>query len=420
MLDRTDLFPEPRIVVPAQPPERWSYSSFRSAETCPRRWSLERSRFEFGRGFDVQRYPKSVYYGTLRGTVVHESIDYLANNLRRRGIGSVHDPKARRVLQELGGLHRVVEVVAERELRELEENPRATPHRRSYSARLQRDLREVAAEVKRALLRTAISARAATSTLTKTYGEGTSTSEALHDGEWSEVELRPSGFAWRGIADHIAVEGDSVTISDYKTGEPDPSHRNQVELYALLWREDNAKNPRLTCAERLRVCYTGSGRMEEFPGPTQDRLDELKTELVDKAAAVRESISSSPAEARPSADACRFCGMRQLCPEYWGSGIRRSDDPTWGADLRVELLERVSSGLWEVSVTKAAHILPGTPMRMRVPEDYSHLLTPGMEIVALDYSIAGIIEDGDGVRLEDDGFLSPTANSELFAPPQVV
>lgn len=416
MADRTDLFFPPEQVSPAQPPQRWSYSSFNAAKTCPRRWSLERSEFELPWGQSVGRYPRTVYFGTLRGTVIHESIDALATTLREERVSSLSDPQARAVLCDLGGLSAVVGRIADEELVKLSNNPRAKPHLDRFAVALRRDLREVAAEVKRAMLRTSMHPVPEPSERAKSNSEPTGDEGGLRDGAWSEVELRPSDFPWRGIVDQIKINGDNVAISDYKTGQPDASHRDQLELYALLWREDASKNPTRTRARSLRVLYTGSGRAEEFPAPTEEELDELKRRLNKGVAEVTKSIESAPAPAKPSADACRFCSVRQLCPEYWQGNVERSDDSTRSVDLHVALLDSVSSDLWDVSVLTCDTIPSGSVARMRVPEDYSAKLSQGMKVLALNYDVVGLEADEDGSRLGEGGFLSPTANSELYAP----
>jgi CRISPR/Cas system-associated exonuclease Cas4 (RecB family) len=416
--DLAALFRTPSVASWASPPKRWSYSSFTSATDCPLRWSLERSKFRFDSNEEPRRYPRFTFFGTLRGTVVHETIDRLMRELRKRGLRSVFDSRAPEALRELGGISSVAQEVAATELQRLVENPRAAGHVDAFSARLERQLQEITSEVKRAVRRT----NSAPTPRSEWRSEENRVVEsvACSDGEWSEVELAPQQFPWIGVADHLSVSGDSVSISDYKTGAVDDSHRTQLELYALLWSEDSVKNPAGLLATTLRIVYTRSSRVEEFPGLTPGRLDELNASYSERASEATEQVLRTPPVPKVSPDACRFCGVRQLCSDYWRTPTRRLDDPTRGADLRVALTKALSPSLWEVAVLASADLPFGTSLSMRTPAEYAEVLSAGAEVLALAYNLNGFSWDQEEAYLTvgEEAFLDPSPQSELFEPPK--
>ena len=52
----------------------------------------------------------------------------------------------------------------------------------------------------------------------------------LGNGSFPEVELQAPKLRFADRADVISIDGDTVTITDYKTGEPDPQHADQLRI----------------------------------------------------------------------------------------------------------------------------------------------------------------------------------------------
>jgi hypothetical protein len=102
------------------------------------------------------------------------------------------------------------------------------------------------------------------------------------------------------------------------------------------------------------------------PVPSRDEWADVRRELTERARSAVATLAVSPSPARPSADNCRYCGVRQLCDEYWGEGTkaltdgeRRIDVVGTGdfIDLEVDLTGRHGPTTWS-AVTLSAKRLP--------------------------------------------------------------
>jgi hypothetical protein len=51
--------------------------------------------------------------------------------------------------------------------------------------------------------------------------------------------------------------------------------------------------------------------------PSLGELAALERDLVARAEAARRSVASDSPEAKPSLENCGFCGVKQLCDDYW-------------------------------------------------------------------------------------------------------
>ena len=80
-------------------------------------------------------------------------------------------------------------------------------------------------------------------------------------------------------------------------------------------------NPDRRRADRLLLAY--DGEEIEVAAPTESELDELEVLLRSRRGAAHEAVSHHPPEARPAPQNCRYCGVRQLCGEYWTTGMQR-------------------------------------------------------------------------------------------------
>src|SRR5262249_3995569 len=121
---------------------------------------------------------------------------------------------------------------------------------------------------------------------------------------WLDVEDPPLG----GRIDR-AHEG---CLIDFKTGEPNDAHAEQIIFYALLWWLRFGEAPK-----RLQLFYPHNGASKEIPVPTDAALETLaesyRQEVCDANAALRSRI----VQARPAVTTCESCPVRQLCDEYW-------------------------------------------------------------------------------------------------------
>lgn len=306
MTDGTDFWHVVSPVAWPSPPSRLSFSAVTEIESCPRRWAL--SHGDYGDLWDGKGYPHRPTLGALSGRVAHLAIERIS-----RAVSDAEDSTPAGVvvlLRSLGGISRVISECVSEEIARLSGNPRAR-HRSALELDLRRRIPELRLVVQSALSR----ALGSTADSAPSHGRGSSGRTALGVGYHSEVELAPESLAWVGYADAIRLTEDLCEIIDYKTGNPSPSHEEQVRLYALLWARDLVANPTGRPAARLQLVYPAT--TQEVAVPTGLELDRLELEMTERARVADSTLRKVPPDAIVSADGCRFCDVKALCGEYW-------------------------------------------------------------------------------------------------------
>lgn len=133
--------------------------------------------------------------------------------------------------------------------------------------------------------------------------------------------LEEDGNAYRvcGCVDVLTVGEEEVELLDYKTGEPHPEYRAQVELYALLFERDAKVNPSRRRATRLALVYE-QGAVDEWSAPTQEELGRLANALLQQCRSAFELTALMPPPARVG-EHCGWCDARPLCSDYWADPL---------------------------------------------------------------------------------------------------
>jgi hypothetical protein len=138
-------------------------------------------------------------------------------------------------------------------------------------------------------------------------------------GTHPEITLADEKLRLMGRIDLLTVGDDDATIVDYKTGEPDPGHVDQVNLYALLWVLDRVVNPQQLPVGQLTIAYPNHDR---DVGP-EERADlNALEEVVRSRIAIADNLADEvPPEARPAPELCGFCPVKGLCGTYWSQMV---------------------------------------------------------------------------------------------------
>jgi len=336
------------------PPSTWSYSSLREASECPRRWML--SRANYPDIWDHWGYPPRSSMPALIGDVVHGSLEVLLRSFKKHGCTSLADPATVAAIKDLGGYTKLVEQRIEDELEKLADNPRAADRIGALRTALRVKVPELRQRVQTTIARTRFTATQSHESSGGTPGTRGELSPGFHP----ETELRASELRMAGRADLVTVEEDACEIADYKTGNPDPHHADQLRLYALLWNRDHELNPRTLPVSRLVVSYPSHD--EDIDPPSATELDDLaaeNTELIQQAEA---SLKQHPPVACPEATICRMCGVRQLCSEYWTAlGGELGDalnelDPEW-FDVEGQVRSQNGPRSWLISSENQTSLL---------------------------------------------------------------
>jgi hypothetical protein len=314
---------------PSGPPDRWSYSSLKEVAACPRRYALKRASYPDL--WDRPGYPPLPTAAALFGNVVHSALEAVVKALTEAGVQSLDAVEATEVLRGMGGLTAVVEDATSRQLAPLDANPRLDDDRRQRIAReLRAQTPEARGQVQMYLSRTAIvpeTARVATSS----RGEGGSLQrKALGEGSHAEIRLVSDDLRLVGRVDLLTISGATVDIVDYKTGAESAGHRDQMELYALLWDRDQVANPAHLPTNGLTVAYRDRDIAVLVPSGAE--LHELAARLKEEAQRADSELTSSEPTPVPDESNCRYCEVRQLCPAYWQKVVPKFadvQDGTW-------------------------------------------------------------------------------------------
>ncbi|MCV0371904.1 PD-(D/E)XK nuclease family protein [Filomicrobium sp.] len=291
-------------------PDRWSYSSLRDAEECPRRWMLYHATYPSvwqGVGF-----PSKPSLPGLVGDVTHGVIELIVRKLHDLGCESLAEPRASEALRELGGYSKAIGRVIGERMDALETNPRVAHRipamRAALAARTPEIRRAVQSMVTRTTLKPVRTSERA--------GVGHRGRRApLQEGSHPEVWLHAQDLRFWGRADLVTLDGDGCTIVDFKTGAPAAHHADQLGTYAVLWNGDRELNPRSVPVRRLQLTYPAHD--VDVAPPSAEEAAELATELMHRSSTVASELGQRPPPARPALDMCRRCGVRQMCDDYW-------------------------------------------------------------------------------------------------------
>jgi PD-(D/E)XK nuclease superfamily protein len=372
---------------PAPPPEM-SVSTHAEMAECPRRWAL--SAAEYPDIWSGHGYPPRLQVAALAGSVVHLALETITKQLTRAGVTSLDNPLATQVLRALGGYTRVVEDCVERILKRFTDNPRARPLLEHAQRTLRGQVPTLRARVQSMLSRLRLPAGVRpASTTTTAETAAVLTRSPLTNGIYPEVELRAKSIGWKGKADLIVLVDDACEITDFKTGAVDEAHPFQVRVYAVLWRLDHELNPSGRIVDRLVLAYEGHD--VEVPPPSTEEIDELGRELFARRQASETELASHPPPARPGADTCRYCGVRQLCDAYWaGTTPAISNDGGFG-DVELKVTGRHGPTSWDAVVVRARAIPAKTPalLRLQRPDEFK----AGAHVRVLDGALARDPED---------------------------
>jgi hypothetical protein len=358
------------VVTPTKwssPPSDMSVSTHAEIVECPRRWALSTAEYKgvwAGRG-----YPPRLQLAAIEGSVVHLALEIITKEITRAGVASLNDPEATQVLRDLGGYTRVVEYCIDRILRRFTDNPRAAPVMDHARRTLRGKVPALRERVQSMLARVRLQGGAQPASATRN-GASDTTRSALANGTYAEVELRAKGIGWKGKVDLLAIGDDACSITDFKTGAPDDAHGQQVRVYATLWRLDNELNPSGRFIDRLILSY--EKHEIEVPPPSTHEIDELRDELLVSRKSCEAALTEAKPAARPTAKACRFCGVRQLCDDYWAGAMQVvSDDGCYG-DVELRLTARHGPTSWAAVLVRARHLPAKAPalLRLRQFDDF--------------------------------------------------
>lgn len=365
----------PPAAWPAAPADL-TVSALGEIEACPRRWALNAAAYPdlwASRGYPPRLHPSS-----LAGSLVHSVLETVTRELVQAGCPTVQDASAVRVLQSLGGFSKIIAASITQLSERLAQNPRTAPHIEQITRTLRAQVGELRVRVQMMLSRRQLPPSQGPRTTT---GGVPRSRTALTVGAYCELELRAPSIRWKGKADLLTLTPSICELTDFKTGDRSGQHGFQLVTYALLWSLDDELNPSKRLVDRLVLVYSDGD--VATAGPSAQALDAFEQELVQRSENARLSLAQLPPPARPGADTCRFCGVRQLCDSYWRTAeLFVVDAEKRFGDVELTVSGRHGPASWDVVIESGAARTNGL-MRTAIGTEFA----PGDRIRVLDAAI---------------------------------
>jgi hypothetical protein len=281
------------LLGPTAPPALpvcWSWSSLQAWRRCPRQWWLLRAHYPNA----ITPYPQPTYAATVEGLLLHHVVESFVDHAGRAvagGLTSAHEIRssfpARKVLQE-----KLRAIIRE------DTNPRFDVGRVLARVSVDDCLNAFRAVAPSCLERA----------LSMSSGRRSPRADGRELRTGAEVSIQVADPPLCGRLDYVTPNG----ITDFKTGEEDAAHQEQLRFYALLAWLLTGRVP-----ESLTIFYVREDRQVSVPVPTPSELSDMARSYQSEIAEISEQIKNGLPRANPNESNCCMCPVRQLCDPYW-------------------------------------------------------------------------------------------------------
>jgi hypothetical protein len=183
--------------------------------------------------------------------------------LREGRVNDIESEAGISILRGLRGFQGLITEAIKTVLRRNANNPRFAPHADRAKRDLERSIPQIRNYIKARLLTLDLHDNGEAS-LPMSSNDG-----RLGIGLRTEVFLSVPNLRLNGVVDLIDVRDDHVRIIEYKSGDPSPSHVDQVRMYEVLWTEDRTKNPETKPVQSIILQYPRHSQ-EMFPLSEQE------------------------------------------------------------------------------------------------------------------------------------------------------
>lgn len=283
-------------------PSLLSFSSLATIDTCPLQWQLIHSSYA-----DVRKFPTRPNPSAVEGTIVHHVLDELFKQLAFAGLPELGSPEFAQVIASMNLTGKIEGLIFEHE-------NQISKHPRGGGFRLRTGTQQIVNQIIRLFRSEYPKAKPNTAALPKPLSVSSLGTEIQllpllrERGALSEVRIAHATLPFEGIIDLVRMDNEGISVVDFKTGAPKPSHREQLLLYAVLWWRKTSALPK-----QVEVRYlTGT----EIVPVDEALLTESETRLAQRIEAVHAALLSPPATARLG-EHCQHCDVRQFCTDYW-------------------------------------------------------------------------------------------------------
>ena len=294
-----------------KPLTRMSFSSRKSASTCLRRYYFERTG-----------YKRNQFFNTLKGSIVHNSIDSLKNLLADEGcineenIGEIFTNKNL-------NFKTIMDAEIAKIFEKSTENPRFARVERKFESQLNDKKDQMIRMVKKGIKNLFNDENKFVGNKSNKGSSGKSASIEIRVGTYIEEDLFSQQLNDTGTIDKLIVEENEVHIIDFKTGKENPSHEEQLYFYQILWFDDqrNIENKEVS---KLEIDYLNDNKQSYRP-LTNSEIENKKLEYISQKEDLLKLKEVEQFLPTINED-CRFCFCRQNCEEYWKTGNQTERD----------------------------------------------------------------------------------------------
>ena len=308
-------------------PSHFSFSSLRAIEICPRRWWLLHSHYADLKG----NYPQTVSDSSIRGTIVHNTLERLGKALKVAGSPTPGSGGFLAVLREFQPRSIILQE-RQKEINALASNPRV--HIALLRERIGAD---ACLNAFKRLFRLAYGSLGGVDTVlphlptkrqdfigqpSASSTDQTSTGSWRRDGSGADGQVPCPAFLpeqsmtldqppLMGQMDLVETDEEGDRLTEYKTGKEKPEHEQQLRFYTLLWWRQTGRLFRWS-----RILYADQ-EPKEFAGLTLADIQCEEVTIQERVNAATHALQQSLPPAIPQVETCMFCPVRQLCADYW-------------------------------------------------------------------------------------------------------
>ena len=303
-------------------PEYLSFSTYQQLDKCPKKWLLSNS--EYPQIWPNQGYPRKVYGKTIMGTATHQALEIIIKKMREENIDHGSKNYVNLIKQE-GGLRKILKREIGSLLNQVQykENPRYLRIEKELNLRIKKKyLEEYFIQLRSFLGKLNLPHK---SDKTKIKQPMKTQASVM-----TEYFVKSKVINWKGFIDLVINDTGGATLIDFKTGRETESHKEQLELYQLIWMDD--ERVKEIPVKQLLVKYPNS---EKYYEPlTKLEIEERKDRYQAIAVKLKKDLSSDNL-AKPSKENCEYCDVKQLCNDYW-EHLENLSEQTYG-DFELEI-----------------------------------------------------------------------------------
>jgi len=337
------------------PPTRFSHSVLIEIESCPRRWWLLNAHYEGLRG----SYPQPIVPQAVTGMVVHGALASFAAVLKEAGNPIPGSPEFHAVRTSFP-LRAIIQKLRRAVLMECAQNPRVDPVALEAATSVDACITTFKRLVSLAYTELGIypgpavpinTQHSGSKSVPRYVGLGTG-SDTLPPAQarvltpaavpcpalLAEVNVEVGDLPFRGRIDLVLTATEGDTLVEFKTGRPKPDDEVQSRTHATIWWLWTRRPIR----QRLLVYATHDP--VTLGGLTAEEVAAEADSLRCRIASAQADLLRHPPPAKPNAENCRHCPVRQLCDEYWQaaetSGLR------WAMESLPELPDELVPEEW--------------------------------------------------------------------------